>query len=127
MSIDTKKRHLFIGCRNPQKLIVMSTDDGKVVADLPIGKGVDATKYDNGQTFASCLDGTLTVATETSPGKIAIVQTVKTRPGARTMGLDPTTHRIYLPTAEFEEPRPGARGPAMKPDTFMIIVVARPE
>jgi len=41
------------------------------------------------------------------------------------MGLDPTTRRIYLPTSEFEEPQPGARGPAMKPDTFMIIVVAR--
>jgi DNA-binding beta-propeller fold protein YncE len=125
MSIDTKKRYLFIGCRNPQKLIVMSTDDGKVVADLPIGKGVDATKNDNGQAFASCLDGTLTVASETSSGKFAIVQMVKTRPGARTMGLDPTTHRIYLPTSEFEESRPGARGPAMKPDTFMIVVVSR--
>jgi len=40
------------------------------------------------------------------------------------MGVDPTTHRIYLPTAEFEE-RPGGR-PAMKPNTFMIVVVARP-
>jgi DNA-binding beta-propeller fold protein YncE len=125
MSIDTKKGYLFIGCRKPQKLIVMSTHDGKVVADLPIGAGVDATKNYNGQAFASCLDGTLTVASETSPGQFANVQTVKTRRGARTMGLDPTTHRIYLPTAEFEEPKPGARGPAMKPDTFMIIVVAR--
>src|SRR6266852_6316216 len=41
LSIDTEKRRLFIGCRNPQKLIVMSTDDGKVLADLPIGVGVD--------------------------------------------------------------------------------------
>jgi DNA-binding beta-propeller fold protein YncE len=125
MSIDTKKGYLFIGCRKPQKLIVMSTHDGKIVADLPIGAGVDATKNYNGQAFASCLDGTLTVAGETSPGKFEIVQTVKTRRGARTMGLDPTTRRIYLPTSEFEEPKPGARGPAMKPDTFMIIVVAR--
>jgi DNA-binding beta-propeller fold protein YncE len=125
MSIDTKKGYLFIGCRKPQKLIVMSTHDGKIVADLPIGAGVDATKNYNGQAFASCLDGTLTVAGETSPGKFEIVQTVKTRRGARTMGLDPTTRRIYLPTSEFEELKPGARGPAMKPDTFMIIVVAR--
>jgi DNA-binding beta-propeller fold protein YncE len=126
MSIDTKKRRLFIGCRKPQKLIVMSTVDGKVLADLPIGESVDATKIEDGQAFASCRDGTLTVAGETSPGKFEIVQTVKTRPGARTMGLDPTTHRIYLPTAEAEEPTPGAtRGPRMKPGTFMIIVVAR--
>jgi DNA-binding beta-propeller fold protein YncE len=123
MSIDTKKRHLFIGCRKPQKLIVMSTADGKVLSDLPIGESVDATKFHNGQAFASCRDGTLTVAGETSAGKFAIVQTVKTRTGARTMGVDPTTNRIYLPTAEFEA---GAGGRQVtKPGTFMIVVVAR--
>ena len=59
LSIDTAKRRLFIGCRNPQKLIVMSTDDGKVLADLPIGAGVDATRFDGRQAFASCRDGKL--------------------------------------------------------------------
>ena len=126
MSIDTKNHRLFIGCRKPQKLIVMSTNDGKVISDLPIGAGVDATKVDGGQAFASCRDGSLAVASETSPGKFEIVQTVKTPAGARTMGVDPTTHKIYLPTAEFEEPKPGATGrPVMKPGTFMIVVVAR--
>ncbi len=124
MSIDTKNRRLFIGCRKPQKLIVMSTDNGKVVADLPIGEGVDATKIDDGQAFASCRDGTLAVAAETSPGKFEVVQTVKTPQGARTMGVDPATHRIYLPTAEFEPAKPGGRA-AAKPGTFMIVVVAR--
>src|SRR3979490_2542656 len=104
--MDTPKRRLFIGCRKPQKLIVMSTDDGKVLADLPIGESVDATKFHNGQAFASCRDGTLTVCGETAPGNFAIVQTVKTRPGARTMGVDPTTNKIYLPAAEFEETKP---------------------
>src|ERR1700732_800568 len=122
MAMDTKTRRLFIGCRKPQKLIVMSADNGKVLADQPIGAGVDATKMDGGQAFASCPDGSLAVASETSPGKFEIVQTVKTPQGARTMGVDPTTHKIYLPTAEFE---PGATGrPAIKPGTFMIVVVA---
>ncbi len=104
----------------------MSTHDGKVLADLPIGDGVDATKIDEGQAFASCRDGTLTVAAERSPGKFEIVQVVKTRAGARTMGVDPTTHTIYLPTAEMEAPAAGAKGrPKMKPGTFMIVVVAR--
>lgn len=126
MSIDAKKRRLFIGCRKPQKLIVMSTGNGKILADLPIGAGVDATKIDGGQAFASCHDGSLAVAGEKPPGKFEIVQTLKTRQGARTMGVDTTTHRIYLPTAEFEEPTAGATGrPAMKPGTFMIVVAAR--
>lgn len=126
MSIDAKKDRLFIGCRKPQKLIVMSTRDGKVLADLPIGAGVDATKFDEGQAFASCRDGALVVAGENSPGKFEVVETVKTPLGARTMGIDSSTHKIYLPTAEFEPTKPGAKGrPVMKPGTFMIVVVSR--
>jgi hypothetical protein len=126
MSMDTKKRRLFIGCRNPQKLIVMSADDGKVLADLPIGAGVDATKFDSGQAFASCRDGKLAVAGEDASGKFEIQQTVTTAVGAKTMDIDTATHKAYLPTFEFEEQKPGATGrPQAKPGTFMIVVVAR--
>ncbi len=124
MAMDTKRRLLFIGCRNPQKLIVMKANDGKIVAALPIGAGVDATKIDGDLAFASCADGSLAAAKETSSGKFEIVQTVKTPAGARTMGVDPTTHMIYLPTSEFETAAAGAR-PRSKPGTFMIVVVER--
>lgn len=122
MSMDTKNRRLFIGCRNPQKLIVMSADDGKILADLPISAGVDATKFDGSQAFASCRDGKFYLAGETSPGNFEIVQTVQTPEGARTMDVDRSAHKIYLPTAEFEAAKPGGR-PAAKPGTFMIVVV----
>ena len=126
LSIDSEKRRLFIGCRNPQKLIVMSTDDGKVLADLPIGTGVDATRFDGDQTFASCRDGKLEVAGESTPGKFEILQTVTTPVGARTMDIDLDAHKVYLATAEFDEQKPGAIGrPTVKPGTFMIVVVAR--
>lgn len=124
MAIDEKNHRLFIGCRNPQKLIVMSTEDGKVLANLSIGTGVDATKFDQGQAFASTGDGELSVVAETSPGNFDTLQIVDTRRGARTMGVDTSNHTIFLPTAEFEEATPGTR-PAMKPDTFMILVVRR--
>ena len=123
MSIDRQKGRLFIGCRKPQKLIVMSTTDGKVLADLPIGAGVDATQFYAGQAFASCRDGSLAVAKETSPGKFEIDQVVKTPIGARTMGIDPAAQKIYLPTAEFESATANGR-PAPKPGSFMIVVVA---
>src|ERR1700704_3304524 len=101
----------------------MSTKDGKVLSDLPIGESVDAVKLDSGQAFASTAGAQLFVAAETSPGKFAMVQTVKTREGARTMGVDPTTHKIYLPAAEFETGANGRR--AVKAGTVMILVVAR--
>jgi DNA-binding beta-propeller fold protein YncE len=124
MSMDVAKRRLFIGCRRPQRLVVMSADDGKVLADIPIGPGVDATKFGGRDAFASCADGTLTVARETSPGKFEAVQTVKTPRGARTMGLDTATHTLYLPTAEFESPAAGQSRPRPKPGTFMVVVVS---
>jgi DNA-binding beta-propeller fold protein YncE len=123
MSMDTEHRRLFVGCRNPQKLIVMSAEDGKVLADLPIGAGVDATQFDNGYFFASCRDGSLAIARETSPSKFEIVQNLKTRPGAKTMAVDPTTHAAYLPTAEFGTQTDAKARPMPKPDTFMVLVV----
>ncbi len=124
LALDAKKGQLFIGCRKPQKLVVMSTKDGKVLASLPIGAGVDATKIDEGEAFASCRDGSLIVAREKS-GNFEVAQVVKTPAGARTMGIDSSTHAIYLPTAEMEPAKPGQRRPQMKPGTFMIVVVAR--
>jgi DNA-binding beta-propeller fold protein YncE len=124
MAVDPKAHVLFIGCRNPQKMIVMSDVDGKVLADLPIGAGVDATKFNAGLAFASTGDGNLTVVGEKG-GKYEVEQTVKTAAGARTMGVDAATGKIYLPTAEFEPPTPGAapRRPQAKPDSFMILEV----
>ncbi len=120
MAIDSANHRLFIGARNPQKLVIMNTETGAIEGILPIGSGVDATAFYNGQAFSSCGDGTLVIA-GTREGSWAIEQTVKTAAGARTMGLDRATGRIYLPTAELE---PVAAGrPKPKPGTFMIIVV----
>jgi len=124
MQIDPEHHRLFVGCRKPQKLMVLNTEDGKVLADLPIAAGCDAVKFDAGYIFASCREGVLNIAKETSPGKFEIVQNLKTRVGAKTMALDHATHSIYLPTAEFGEATGGRRGrPRARPDSFMVVVV----
>jgi DNA-binding beta-propeller fold protein YncE len=123
MAIDVRNHLLFLGCRDPQKLIVMSTEDGKIVADLPIGTGNDAVRYADGQAFASCGgNGELYIASQ-KDGKWQIEQDLKTAEGARTMGFDRRTHTIYLPTAQMEPPAAGERRPRMKPGTFMIVEV----
>jgi hypothetical protein len=124
MAMDGKTHRLFIGCRKPQKLVVMSTETGKVLDTLPIGAGVDATAVDGELAFASCRDGSLTVAREKS-GKFEVDQVVKTPEGARTMGVDHRTHEIYLPTAQFEpQPTGSTSRPKQKPGSFMIVEVA---
>jgi len=123
MAMDKKTKRLMIGCRNPQKLVVMSAADGKVLGSVPIGAGVDATQVDGAQAFASCRDGSLIVGAE-KDGTYAVAQTVKTPLGARTMGLDAVHHKLYMPTAEFEAAAAGQR-PKAKPDSFMIVEVGK--
>jgi hypothetical protein len=122
MSMDNAHHRLFIGCRNPQKLVEMNSENGNVESSVPIGAGVDATAFHNGQAFASCRDGSLTVASSKAGG-LAVDQTVKTPTGARTLGLNAENGRLYLPTAEFEPATSGR--PKAKPGTFMILVVGR--
>ena len=122
MAMDAANHRLFIGCRNPQKLVVMNSETGTVEASLPIGTGVDASKFDAGLAFASAGDGSLTVAA-LKDGKWAVVQTVKTPVGARTLGVDPNTQHAFLPAAEMEQV-PNGR-PKPMPGTFMIVEVGR--
>jgi DNA-binding beta-propeller fold protein YncE len=123
MAIDVKNHRLFLGCHN-QLMVMMDSTDGKVVTTVPIGQGVDANAFDPGTqlAFASCGDGTTTIAKEESPDKLTVVQTLKTERGSRTMALDPTTHKIYLAAAKFEPPAEGQRRPRMVPGTFKILV-----
>ena len=124
LALDAEHGRLFAGCHN-DKLVVMATADGKVLAELPIGPGNDACAFDpgTGTAYASQGDGTLAVVKETSPGTFAVVQTVKTPRGSRTMTVDPATHLVYLPAAEFAPAAPGERRPTPKPDSFMVAVV----
>lgn len=128
MALDKDTHRLFIGCRNPQKMVVMSAETGKVISTVPIGAGVDAVVFHSGQAFASCRDGSLVVAGEKN-GSFAVEQVVKTPAGARTMGIDPSSHTIYMPTAEFEEATPGtvSARPKAKPGSFMIVQVGQTE
>ncbi len=126
LALDREHHTLFIGCRKPQKMIVMSTENGTVLNDLPIGAGVDATKTSGSEAFASCGDGTLVVIHRSPDGKYTVKQSLTTARGAKTMDIDAMTHTIYLPTADFEEPTPGTSArPTAKPGSFKILVVSR--
>jgi DNA-binding beta-propeller fold protein YncE len=101
MAMDRATRRLFVGCRS-KVMAVLDADSGKVIATLPIGDHVDATAFDpeTKLIFNSNGEGTITIIHEDSPDKYSAVETVKTAPRAKTMALDPKTHRLFLSTAE---------------------------
>lgn len=98
LAIDRKNRRLFSTCRDSKTMVVVDADAGKLIASLSIGGGVDGAEFDPdpGLAISSNGDGTMTVVREESPAKFAVQDTVGTWGGAKTMALDPRSHRIYL-------------------------------
>jgi DNA-binding beta-propeller fold protein YncE len=127
MAIDTVHHRVFSGCRSGV-LAVSDYQAGKLVTTLPIGSGVDGAGYDpaSGDVFASNADGTLTVIHQVSPDEYKVAQTVQTSLGSRNMGLDPTTHRIFVAAATFGAPPAGGRGRGpIVPGSFKVLVIER--
>lgn len=131
LAIDRKNRRLFAGCDN-KVMAVVDADSGKVLSTLPIGRGVDAARFDpeTGLAFASCGEGVLTVIREESPDKFSVLENVPTQTGARTMALDEKTHNVFLVTAQFgPSPAPTADQPhprpTILPDSFVVLVFGK--
>ena len=130
LAIDPKKRRLFSVCGN-KTMAISDPDTGKVVASPSIGTGVDGVAFDDGYAFsANGGDGTITIVGESGD----VVGTVQTERGARTIGVDSKTHKLYLPVAEFGPPpaasKDGEKGRGrgrgtVVPDSFSVIVVSR--
>jgi len=124
MAIDLAHHRLFIGCDN-KLMVMMDSTSGKVIATVPIGQGVDANAFDAGSqlAFSSNGEGTVTIAHEDNPEKLTVVQSLATERGARTMALDPKTHKIYLASAKYEESSGAPRQrPKIIPGSFKILV-----
>lgn len=129
LTMDRAHRRLFSAGRNPQFVVMMDADTGRVLQSLPITAGVDAAVFEDetGLLFVSTRDGVVHIFHEDSPDKLSEVQSLKTEFGAKTMALDTKTHNIYLSTAEFSAPpadQPKGRRRAT-PGTFHLLIYSR--
>ena len=133
LSFDIVNHRLFSICAN-QTLAVTDSVSGKAIARIVIGRGADGIGYDPdfGLLFSSNgIDGTLTVIHQDSPDEYRVLASVTTQVSARSMVLDPSSHRVYLAAAQFGPPPSGSgEQPAQRanilPDSF-IILVAQPK
>lgn len=132
LAIDVQHRRLFSAGRNPQMLVVVDTDSGKVIQSFPISAGADAAAYDaeTGLIYVSTRAGIVHVFHEDSPDKFSEAETVKTEYGAKTMGLDTKTHNLFLDAVDFAPaatPAAGQPAPPPKPiaGTFHVLVYGR--
>ncbi|MFA5973700.1 MAG: hypothetical protein WC780_15220 [Lentimicrobiaceae bacterium] len=123
LAIDNETHRLFIVCSN-KLMVIMNALNGKVITTLPIGDRCDGVAFDPGtkRAFSSNGDGTMTVVQEHANDTFTVVENVATQKGARTITCNTTTHKLYMPTAEFEAAVGNAR-PAVKPGTFTILEI----
>jgi YVTN family beta-propeller protein len=127
LALDTAHARSFSVCAN-SKMSILDLGTGRSVATLPIGAGVDGAEFDpESQTvFSANGEGTLTVVHEDDPDHFAVVQTLRTAPGAKTVALDSIRHRLYLPTARFEASAGTHEGESKGtpvPGSFHVLVV----
>jgi len=122
LALDNENHRLFSVCGNAV-MVVVEAATGKVITSLPIGEGCDGAAFDPfyKRAYASNGEGTLTVVQEKDADNFAILETVSTKPSARTIALDKTTHHIYLPAAEYQPNVQGGGRPSVKPDSFGIL------
>jgi YVTN family beta-propeller protein len=132
LAMDQDHRRLFSAGRDPQVLVVMDADSGKVIQSFPISAGVDAAAFEpaTGLIFASTREGKIHIFHEDSPDKFSEVETVTTEYGAKTMGLDTKTHHLFVDTADFSSPSaPSAENQRPQrraiPGTFRVLVYGR--
>ena len=132
LAIDKEHHRLFSVCSN-KKMVILDSVSGKIVSEAAIGADPDSAAFDPalGIAYSSNKDGTLTLVKENDPDHFSVLQNVATQKGAKTMTYDPDNHRAFLVTATFgetpqptkEQPKPR---PAIVPDSFVVLVVARP-
>jgi len=122
LAFDARNHLLLSAC--DEKMAVIDSTSGKTVTSFPIAGRVDGNGFDpaTGLAFASSGTGVLTIAHEDAPNKFTVVQTAKTQPTGRTMWLDPSTHRVYVPVA-MTTPGPNGRA-GIVTDTMRVLVLA---
>ena len=119
---DSATRETLSACANG--VAVVLSDTGKAVASLPIGKRPDGAAIDTRRHVVlvpSGAEGTLSVIQLSPTPKV--VATVQTAKSARTIALDPSSGRAYLPASDLQ-PAVGNERPKAIPGTFRILIVA---
>lgn len=122
IAYDPQTREIVSACGNG--VAIVSAPDGRQVAKLVIGKGADGAAFDPVRRLVlvpAGRDGNLTIIRLTP--RPSVVAQVPTAVSARTIAVDPSTGRVYLPSATMA-PAPAGERPKALPGTFKVLVVA---
>ncbi len=97
MALDEAGKRLFVGCRNPEKMIVYDIETGKAVSEIKIAGDVDDIFFDGlrKRIYASCGAGFLQVF-DVKEDTYPLLTNIPTMHGARTSLFVPEQGLLYL-------------------------------
>ena len=128
LAFDAANRVLFSGCGN-KVMTVTDADTGKVLSTVPIGGDPDGIAFDPERRtiFVANRDGAWTIVKQDSKDKYTVSETLPISEYAKTVTIDPKTHRAFSSTADLVWPKP-TPGKKLLPDaksgTFRLTVVS---
>lgn len=98
MALDEANHRLFIGCRQPPRLVVLDTGTGKSVADLAISGDTDDLFYDTARQrlYLSCGEGFVDIIAQLDADTYQLRERIPTRQGARTSFLSSDLNEFCL-------------------------------
>lgn len=112
MAVDQKHHRLFVGCRDPARLLILTPDSGSVrTVAVDIDGDCDDVFFDETTRaiYISCGEGFLDIITRTPADKYVLTSRIKTSVGARTSLFVPELHHLFVAV-----PRRGSRSAAVR-------------
>jgi len=107
MALDEVHHRLFLGCRQPARLVVFDTTAAKPVANLAISGDTDDLFYDAARQrlYISCGEGFVDVIEQRGADRYVLRERIPTRRGARTSFFSAELDKFYLAVpARGDEP-----------------------
>ncbi len=98
MALDDANHRLFIGTRDPPKIVVLDTQSGKIISSLDISRDPDDIFYDsiNKHIYVSAGEGFINIIEQKDKDHYYMLDNVATSPGSRTSFLVQEINRLYL-------------------------------
>src|SRR5262249_27381717 len=111
MALDEVNHRLFVGVRNPAKLVVFDTESGKQIVAFDISGDTDDVFFDqeNKRIYVSAGEGNIDVFSQSDSDHYQPLTKLSTASGARTSLFVPELQKLFLAV-----PHRGAQEPAIR-------------
>src|SRR5262249_37675903 len=117
LALDSERHRVFVGCRQPARLLIYDPGTGRLVAEVAIAGDVDDLAYDAARRriYAAGGEGAISVVEQVDADHYRSVDRIPTARGARTALFVPELGRLYVAVPHRGSQAAEIRGYAVAP------------